>query len=527
MNQRKFTIMMRLLSSALALLIPLMFIACGDDDDGPGPLPIRPSITFDGGANATVERGSSIEIDLTLTAPGGIQSLTVNGDDLAFTTANAEGTEGTASYPFEAASDEPVGEQVIEFVITDNRDQETQVDFTVTVVGLQVELSEDITEDLTLDPDNSYTVTDTVDVTGGATLTIPAGTVIRFQVFDEDPGNELSFVQAGGIEIDSDGSLVVEGTAAAPVVMTTDGVQNGGEPGTWIGLRIRENEGMRPAPIDINYLRVEYAGSFREFDGSNPVYNSAIRLDSLGTDANIEYVQVFGSQGIGFEIRGGEYNMKHVVVTSGFSNGFVFRDDYDANVQFLIVNNPEGDHGDREIRVRNGASVTFSNVTGVGSGAGFIPPGESELGTLDFARINDNAGGVGFYNTVAAEYPEDGIRGQRYIAGQDTIAHSFIFRIGGVDDDGIIPPGETEGTTALRDLWALEFADVPTLEIDPDNTLIPGIGVDDYVPDAAETVSFDPSTLDPFFDAANYAGAVGSMDWTLGWTRNGDGSLRE
>ena len=53
-----------------------------------------------------------------------------------------------------------------------------------------------------------------------------------------------------------------------------------------------------------------------------------------------------------------------------------------------------------------------------------------------------------------------------------------------------------------------------------------GIGVNDFVPDAAIMSTFDPTTLGGTFSAGSYVGAVGTTDWTLGWTLNADGSER-
>jgi hypothetical protein len=57
---------------------------------------------------------------------------------------------------------------------------------------------------------------------------------------------------------------------------------------------------------------------------------------------------------------------------------------------------------------------------------------------------------------------------------------------------------------------------------------IPGLGANDFVPDARTGSDFDPSTLGNFFAPANFKGAIESPDndWTLGWVKNPDGSVR-
>jgi hypothetical protein len=50
----------------------------------------------------------------------------------------------------------------------------------------------------------------------------------------------------------------------------------------------------------------------------------------------------------------------------------------------------------------------------------------------------------------------------------------------------------------------------------------------DFVPDAAPSTSFDPSTIDSFFQSVSFAGAVenAANDWTTGWVKNPDGTIR-
>ena len=59
---------------------------------------------------------------------------------------------------------------------------------------------------------------------------------------------------------------------------------------------------------------------------------------------------------------------------------------------------------------------------------------------------------------------------------------------------------------------------------------IPGIGVDQFVPSSTVTAleNFDPSTVNPVFESATFVGAVENTanDWTVGWAKNPDGTIR-
>ncbi|MBV6645580.1 MAG: hypothetical protein KI790_09035 [Cyclobacteriaceae bacterium] len=508
---------LQIFSLLIAMASMAIFVSCGDDDEG--PLPPKARISLDVNDNITLERGSSVTVNLTVTAEGGLTSLTANNDAVSFTEGTSD-DEFLAVYQYSSAATDAVGDVTVDFEATDGRGQLTTKTLTITVVGQQIVLSTDITSDMTLDPDNSYTLEDSIDVEN-ATLTIPAGTIIRAKVFDKIQGGD-TYVKVAGITVQPTATIIINGTAADPVVFTPD--TSNPEAGMWAGLEIKGGSGHV-----LNYVRIEYGGT--EQGDPTATKPSLYFDDNVGT-STVDYVQVHNPLEIGIRCDGGSVNLKHIVVTNALSSALRFDDSdtesYSGNVQFAVLNNPQGNHGSRAIRVRDGASVTFANVTGVGSGNTFEDPDEpGSLSSFDFARFESSHGGYGFYNIIAAEYPEDGIRAQVYVEG-DTIAHSYIFKIGGFGDDGIIPDGQTEGTTALRQA-ATRFAGNDGINIDADNTLIAGIGINDFVPDAAQTSPYNSGDLGAFFDDASYVGAVENAagDWTLGWTLNVDGSERQ
>ncbi|TRX48581.1 hypothetical protein FNH22_28720 [Fulvivirga sp. M361] len=493
------------------LLIPLFFIACGDDD-GDDVLPPKPRVSFTNGSTATVERGQSVEIAIEITAEGGVKGLTVNDADQTFTVDAADATKATATYTFEAGDTEAVGDQILSFEATDNRDQTGTGEFTVTVVGQNISLAADITEDLTLDPDNSYTIEDTIKVSG-ATLTIPAGLTIKFKVFEKSGD---AFTRVAGLDVNNDANIVVEGTAANPVIFTPD--SDSPEPGMWSGIRINQEEAVaKPGADKLSYVRVEYAGTDEEeLTASRP----AVRLNGTDETAILEYIQIFKPLDAGFRLDGSEVTMKYIMVTNAGSSSYLVRNGSILRGQFIIANSPSSDHGDRDLRTRDEGSVAIlSNFTFLGSGM--------DAGTsLDGMRLDAEDGQYyNLYNGIVANYPDDGIRGRSYTAGLDSIAHTYVFQIGGSgnpDSEGI---EELNWSQALRE-GAVNFYNMHGNQVDPDNTLIAGIGVDDFVPDAEESSALDPSSLITGFTAATYVGAIGATDWTLGWTLNVDGSTR-
>ena len=493
-------------------------LSCEDDDENFRPP--KPRISFDGGSNATVARNETIEVGISLISEGGIASITADGASLPFTADATDPSMVSATYSFTAAIDEVVGDRNIPFVITDQSNQVVEANLTLNIVGLSVELSENITEDITLDPDNLYTLLDSIRIQDGATVTIPAGTVIRAKVFEKD--EEGNFEKVAAINVEETATLVINGTLERPVVFTPD--SDSPEPGMWAGIEIKGGSGHV-----LNYVRIEYAGT-EETDpsGSKP----SLYFDDKVGNSTVDYVQVHSPRDIGIRLNGGTVNLKHIVINNAQGSAIRFDDDggegYVGNAQFIIVNNPEGTHGDREIQTLDDASVTFSNVTGIGSGAGFEDPDEpGSLASLDFARFRSSSGPIKLYNSLIAEYPDDGIRGQRFVDGEDIMTNTYIFLIGGISDDGIVEPGESEGTTALRDDF-VEFAGPQyNNTISADNALVAGIEVGGYVPDAPVSSTFDPTTLGSFFEPGSFVGAIGDTDWTVGWTLNTDGNLRD
>jgi hypothetical protein len=173
---------------------------------------------------------------------------------------------------------------------------------------------------VTLDATKTYKLTGKVQVNNGATLTIPAGTIIQ------GTGGTQSY-----IAVAQGGKINVEGTAAKPVVMTSGLAKKAA--GDWGGLvicgkapinRINGGQGTAQSEVadltyggtvandnsgSLKYLRIEYAGaafnSEKEFNG--------LSLFGVGSGTTIDYVEFYQGADDGVEFFGGTVNTSNLV----------------------------------------------------------------------------------------------------------------------------------------------------------------------------------------------------------------------
>ncbi|MGB5553045.1 MAG: hypothetical protein WBM83_00200 [Flavobacteriaceae bacterium] len=174
------------------------------------------------------------------------------------------------------------------------------------------ELSGSQTADLTLDPTKTYALKGTYSVEAGATLTVPAGTKII-----SDKGTDFYIVVQKGAKID------VQGTATAPVIMTSANET----PGDWGGLVIAGNAtttegidaiaevaGIKYGGTDdtdnsgsISYLVINYAGAQINAESQ---YNG-LTLYAVGSGTTIDNVASLNGTDDGVEFFGGTVNVTH------------------------------------------------------------------------------------------------------------------------------------------------------------------------------------------------------------------------
>lgn len=199
-------------------------------------------------------------------------------------------------------------------------------------------LDSDITENVTLETGKTYTLNGGVHVKSGATLTIQPGVTI---VAQHDETVDYIFIEQGA-KIDA------QGTAAQPIVMTSEKK----EAGAWGGLHIcgyaHTNNGSGKSEIGnapyggnndadnsgtLKYIRLEYTGyAFDEEHEAN-----GVSFYGVGNGTTVEHLQAYQGSDDGFEFFGGSVNVKYMVVTSCSDDSFDWTEGWNGKAQFLVA----------------------------------------------------------------------------------------------------------------------------------------------------------------------------------------------
>ena len=405
----------------------------------------------------------------------------------------------------------------------DDTDEPTSiVEETIDVDGRQVVVIEgEILEDRTLSSDYDYLLRDAVFVKDGVTLTIQPGVTI----YGENATNGTLIISQGG-------KIMADGTADAPIVMTSDAEIGQRARGQWGGLiingRAPSNQGITFGEGDtgafggndpndnsgvLRYVRIEYAGI--EFSDDNEL--NGIAFQGVGSGTVVEYVQVHMNQDDGIEMFGGTVNLKYALVTGARDDSFDWTDGWTGKGQFWVAqqygddadNGFENDNSSKANEATPRSAPTIYNVTLVGDPVG----PESDNGML----IREGAAGtyanfiVTGFNKVGLDVNTESSHKQAN-DGKLVVKNSIFFNNGKgnfgdeKDDDGFDEAAWAKGLDNHEkdpNLAAPFNKDNPNF--------ISGAGATSVTP------ANPPS--DGFFDAVNFIGGVSSSNnWTQGWT---------
>ena len=218
-----------------------------------------------------------------------------------------------------------------------------------------VVISADISANTTWSANNVYELNGTIYVRNNATLTIPAGTLIK------------SNAVAASLIVTRGAKLNAIGTASSPIVFTSKNAAGSRNRGDWGGIvllgkgRYNVNNGVNfiegisqtvetqfgggLSPIvndnsgTLKYVRIEFAGYV--FSPNNEL--NGLTMGACGSGTTIDYVQVSYSNDDSFEWFGGSVDCKHLVALAGLDDDFDTDNGYNGRVQFgLSIKDPSG-----------------------------------------------------------------------------------------------------------------------------------------------------------------------------------------
>lgn len=427
----------------------------------------------------------------------------------------------------------------------------TPVDAAVTPIdapetGGTVVLSTDITTNTTLTADKIYKIPrlKQLFVEPGATLTIEPGTVIQ-------GGQGAVLVITRGAKI------MAAGTKDKPIILTTDQPDGMKTSGYWGGLLVL---GAAPINVNVNSTPPATEATFEaftsaipegKFGGTNPADNSGVlkyvhiefagfnfvadrefnnlTLCGVGTGTTIDFVQVHGGSDDGVEFFGGTVNVKHIVSSQNGDDGFDTDNGWQGKGQFIVIQNvsPQGSveasNGFESDNHATAASYeaaprtlpTLYNVTMLGDHA--YAAGSS------FATVLRRGTGGHYFNHIIMDFPlglefRDAATKTSLDMGNLYFKNSIIFNnaANGMNWQPPQASGDIDESSYMTNAaWSNRFVD-PGLPAARNAKTAP-----DWKPMAGAAALTGGATppSDGFFDAtATFVGAVGSDDWTLGWT---------
>ncbi|OJT18672.1 hypothetical protein BO221_38680 [Archangium sp. Cb G35] len=419
------------------------------------------------------------------------------------------------------------------------------------------DVSSNITQNTTWTADKVYTLKGYIFVENG-TLTIEPGT----KVVGED---------GSALIITRNAKLNAVGTPEKPIVFTSSRPEGERSAGDWGGVvllgKAKINvaggtntvEGFFATSGDdrtkyggdddahdcgkLKYARIEFAG----FELAEDNELNGLTAGACGTATEIDYVQVHKGADDGVEMFGGTANLKHIVISQPDDDGLDYDLGYTGKVQFLVVQ--QNDRvGNRAIEASGNKTTNTATPRSVPEiwNASFIGSGRpaASTGTKQEGLVFNTGAGIKLNNSIVAHFADKAVdvdgaaSAQLSESGNLTIKNTIFWQNKGNTtsiDYSANPVKDAAGNTTNEDATRLSN---DTIYREPDQILATVHNnrvVDPLLSGAvnAKTPNFKPTAesqalitsnsatppADGFFDtSAKFIGAVGSTDWTAGWT---------
>ncbi|HMR85501.1 MAG TPA: hypothetical protein PKE30_20290 [Niabella sp.] len=501
------------------LLLAVTIYSCSKND---GPKYATPVISKTIADTIDVKVGAKASIPLQINAGGGAKSVVVYKKN-GFLVETPVAANATAFVYETEALPETMEEGdllVYEFLVAnlDGTDSEK----------ISVVIRAEVYSKITMGTTSLYNIEipDEGIVSGGTTIKLIKGrNYYLSSSLTFDAGARLQIEEGVHVYMNADaddainlyvsGEADIKGSASNPVVFTSSKTLLSGatpDAGDWNSFRLNgTGSGSNNGAVD--YLRLEYGGD-------NP-----FRLSNVGAETAISHVQVFKATSEGVMITNGNARLKYIVATDCFEGSYRLGDSYAGLMQFVISVNSKYFQENDDFAIRETASPVIANATILGPGTG--------ASNTHGIRMRASAAPK-MYNCIVSQFPRRGVRVVDNVQvtnldGLAVFAYSYVFNVPSdpYRDNGVLFAGtfNADGTPLQNTFYNNVLAKTGN-----NYTLstITGIGVGDFVPDAETTSAFNPTTLNSFFTAAPFVGAVknDAEDWTKGWVKNADGTIR-
>ena len=343
------------LSGVIALLLPMAVVVDGckkTEDVQPAPtISVAPT-------TASATPGQQVSFVATINAPGGLKTVDVTRNGAAVETKTYAGeTAATYSYSYTIPATAPVGSQQT-FVVnaTDNNNNSAIAQtFVITVTAVPAKPIVSVTAvtgNTTWTAGNIYRLVGFVRVGADATIT---GTPSATAVLTIQPGTVIIGDRAtkGTLIVQRGSQLIANGTAAAPIVFTSERDPGQREAGDWGGVvlcgRSTYNLNNGSAELEGGYgaffgggaspIAADNSGSLQfvriEFGGIPIQPNQEINgltMGGVGNGTVLNNIQVSFGGDDSFEWFGGTVNSRNLIAYRGID------DDFDTDNGFSGIN---------------------------------------------------------------------------------------------------------------------------------------------------------------------------------------------
>ncbi len=372
------------------------------------------------------------------------------------------------------------------------------------------------TESMRLTSDKAWLLRGKVQIgdDGSATtLTIQAGTT----VYGEAASNAFLVIARGA-------KIMAEGTASSPIVFTSDQPEGTRARGDWGGVAINGYGLINGCAAGVDPCEAEGEGGTGTYGGNDNADNSGVMryvriqfggteisidneinglgLQGVGSGTVLDHIQIHRNTDDGIEFWGGAVNASHILVTDAGDDGIDWDFGWTGKLQYAIVdqaddagnNGTECDNNEANHLATPVSSPWISNVTFLGSEA-----------------IAEDNFGMLFRRGAAPNYSNIAVTGftKACLSIRDT-ATIDNFSSGAASLERVMMDCAT----------AFEDADEePIFNAGSGNELVNDLGLVGWLPDGASPLlGAGQAPSDPWFEATTFVGAIGTDDWTTGWT---------